>query len=61
MYQAERKPHLTRKNGMWFCASGRSFPAFSSGESVNLAYTRWKWAGMFAPSWKVLPSAKDKP
>ena len=60
MYQAERKPHLTRKNGMWFCASGRSFPAFSSGESVHLAYTRWKWAGMFAPSWKCLPSTKDK-
>ena len=61
MYQAERKPHLTRKNGMWFCASGRSFPAFCSGESVHLAYTRWKWAGMFAPSWKCLPSAQDKP
>ena len=61
MWQEVRKPHLTRKNGMWFCASGRTFPAFSSGESVHLAYTRWKWAGMFAPSWKCLPSAKDKP
>ena len=61
MWQEVRKPHLTRKNGMWFCASGRSFPAFSSGESAHLAYTRWKWAGMFAPSWKCLPSAKDKP
>jgi hypothetical protein len=56
-----RKPHVFKRNGVWFCSSGKGFPASTQGETAHLAYTHWKWGGAIASSWQCLPSSKDKP
>lgn len=56
-----RKPHVFRRHGVWFCSSGKGFPAATQGETARLAYTNWKWGGAIIPSWQTITDPiKDK-
>ena len=52
-----RKPHLFKQNGIWYCASGRAFPASTAGNNASLAYTRWKWGYATSGAWEVMQGA----